>query len=202
MNPNGTEIYDYVFCGTHDGENGTYDQRTVDPSTGALGQPQQLLQWFVDTDSLSDSVQFVKNLMFDFEYPVDNQPYNSLLVYPLSNTTKPRIDCTSAMLWACAADTGVAHPSAKYVFYTDSQTSTTEVDAVDLSSQQMVATGTTFATPQPNRIEFSPDGSVVYSWDDTTSISIFGFNASTAAITTGGSISESNTVSILPAERR
>jgi DNA-binding beta-propeller fold protein YncE len=97
----------------------------------------------------------------------------------------------------------VAHPSAKYVFYTNAQDNTTEVDAVDLSSKQIVSTGTTFSTPTPNILEFSPNGSVVYSWDGTTNaISIFGFNASTAAITTGGSITDSNSVSILPAERR
>jgi len=77
------------------------------------------------------------------------------------------------------------------------------VDAVNLSSKQIVATGTTFSTPTPNVLEFSPDGSVVYSWDSTTStISIFGFNASNAAITTGGSISDSSAIVILPTERR
>jgi hypothetical protein len=203
MSAKGTEIYDYVFCGTHEGANGTYDQRSVDPTTGALGFAQQLLTWSVGTIGNPNSVQFVKKLIFDFAYPIAYQPYNELQVYPLSpNDTRPLIDCTATMLTACGSDNGVAHPSAKYVFYTNSQTNTTEVDAVERSSKQIVATGTTFATPQPNRLEFSPDGSVVYSWDNATSmISIFGFNASTAAITTGGSISESNTVAILAAER-
>ena len=52
--------------------------------------------------------------------------------------------------------------------------------------QQIVSTGTMFSTLTPNILEFSPDGSVVYSWERPAStISIFGFNASTAAITTG-----------------
>jgi hypothetical protein len=107
------------------------------------------------------------------------------------------------MLAACGSDTGVAHPWAKYVFYTNAQNNTTDVDAVDLSSKQIVSTGTMFSTPTPNVLEFSPDGSVAYSWErQASTISIFGFNASTAAITPGGSVTESSTISILPTERR
>jgi len=69
--------------------------------------------------------------------------------------------------------------------------------------QQIVSTGTMFSTLTPNILEFSPDGSVVYSWERPAStISIFGFNASTAAITRGGSVTAASTISILPAERR
>jgi hypothetical protein len=207
MNPEGTRIYDNEFCGTHEGANGFYHERTVNPQTGALGAPQQIFYWSIDTFANPDSVQIVKGLLFAFAYPVPipDQPYNELQVYPITTNqnAKPSIDCTSTMLAACGLDTGVAHPSAKYVFYTNAQNNTTEVDAVDLSSKQIVSTGTTFSTPTPSVLEFSPDGSVVYSWDGTTStISIFGFNASTAAITTGGSVTESSTVSILPAQRR
>jgi hypothetical protein len=205
MNAKGTEIYDYEFCGTHEGENGFYHERTVDPLTGALGAPQQIFAWFVDTDANPDSVQIIKGLLFAFAYPVADQPYNELQIYPVTTNknVKPLVECTSTMLAACGSDTGVAHPSAKYVFYTNPQDSTTEVEAVDLSSKQIVSTGTTFATPMPNVLKFSPDGSVVYSWQPTTStISIFGFSALTAAITTGGSVTESNIVSILPAARR
>ncbi|MGA7399036.1 MAG: hypothetical protein WCC99_00585 [Candidatus Sulfotelmatobacter sp.] len=207
MNAKGTEIYDYEFCGTHGGSNGFYHERTVNPQTGALGAPEQIFAYSVSTFPLPDSVQIIKGLIFAFAYPVPipDQPYNELQVYPITTNqnAKPRIDCTSTMLAACGLDIGVAHPSAKYVFYTNAQGNTTEVDAVELSSRQMVSTGTTFSTPTPNVLEFSPDGSVVYSWEPTTStISIFGFNASTAAITTGGSVTESSTISILPAERR
>lgn len=204
MNAKGTKIYDDVFCGTHEGQNGLNHERTVDQS-GALGAPQQIFQWSVDSIGNPDSVQIIKGLLFAFAYPVAYQPYNELQVYRVTTNknAKPLIDCTSTMLAACGSETGVAHPSAKYVFYTNAQDNTTEVDAVDMSSEQIVSTGTTFSTPTPNVLEFSPDGSVVYSWDRTIStISIFGFNASTAAITTGGSVTESNTVSILPAERR
>ncbi len=204
MNANGTKIFDYESCATHEGANGFYHERTVDPQTGALGAPQQIFYWSVDTDGNPDSVQFIKGLMFVFASPVAYQPYNSLEVDPITTNpnAKPLIDCAWNTSTVCGSDTGVAHPSAKYVFFTNTQDNTTEVDAVDLSSKQIVPTGTTFPTPTPNILEFSPDGSVVYSWDNTTStISIFGFNASTAAITMGGVVMESSIMAILPAER-
>jgi hypothetical protein len=207
MKANGTEIYDNEFCGTHGGTNGFYHERTVNPLTGALGASQQIFDYSVNTFANPDSVQIIKGLVFAFAYPVPvpDQPYNELQVYwvTTNHNAKPLIDCSSTMLAACGLDSGVAHPSAKYVFYTNAQANTTEVDAVDLSSKQIVSTGTTFSTPTPNVLEFSPDGSVVYSWDGSTStISIFGFDAATAAISAGGAVTESSTVSILPAQRR
>jgi 6-phosphogluconolactonase (cycloisomerase 2 family) len=208
MNADGAEIYDYIFCSTGGaGTDGTYDERTVDPSTGALGIPQQIFYWSEGQIGNPQTVQIVGHLIFDFVIPVAQPPYeyNQLLVFPLTTkkNAKPLINCTATMLGACGSDIGVAHPSAKYVFYTNAQDNTTEVDAVNLSSKQIVSTGTTFSTPTPNVLEFSPDGSVVYSWDSTTStISIFGFNASTAAITTGGSITDWSAIVILPTERR
>jgi hypothetical protein len=207
MNPKGTEIYDYESCGTHGGSNGFYHERTANPQTGALGAPQQIFAYSLATFPLPDSVQIVKGLLFAFAYPVPipNEPYNYLQVYQVTTNpnAKPLIDCTWTMLAACGLDIGVAHPSGKYVFYTNPQDNTTEVDAVDLSSKQMVSTGTTFSTLTQGFLEFSPDGWVVYSWQPTTgTISIFGFNASTAAITAGGSVTESSTFAILPAERR
>ena len=204
MNGKGTTIYDYEFCGTHEGLNGFYNERTVDPQTGAMGAPKQIFAWSVGSIGAPDSVQIIKGLLFAFAYPIAEQPYNELQVYPVTTNknAKPLIDCTSTMLAACGSDIGVAHPSAKFVFYTNAQDNTTEVDAVDLNSKQILSTGTMFSTLMPNVLKFSPDGSIVYSWQPTTgTISIFGFNASTAAITTGGSVTESST-SILPAERR
>ncbi len=205
MNADGTEIYDYEFCGTHEGENGFYHERTADPQTGALGAPQQIFSWTVGSIGAPESVQIIKGLLFAFAYPITYQPYNQLQIYPVTTNqnAKALIDCASTMLAACGSDIGVAHPSGKYVFYTNAQDNTTEVDAVDLTSKQIVSTGAMFSAPTQNFLKFSPDGSVVYSWEPTTgTVSIFGFNASTAAITAGGSVTGSSTFSILPAERR
>ena len=204
MNPQGTLIYDNEFCGTHEGQNGIYDERTVNPHTGSLGAPEQIFTWSVDSIGNPESVQIIKGLLFAFAYPIAYQPYNELQIYRITTkqNAKPRVDCTSTMLTACGSDIGVAHPSAKFVFYTNAQDNTTEVDAVDLTSRRIVSTGTTFSTATPNVLKFSPDGSIAYSWEPTTnSISIFGFNAATGVITTGGSVTESSTFAVLPAER-
>jgi DNA-binding beta-propeller fold protein YncE len=204
MNASGTKIFDNEFCGTHGGESGFIHERTVDPQTGALGAPQQIFDWSVDTDGSPDSVQIVKSLLFAFSSPIGDQPFNGLQVFPITTNpnAKPLINCTWQISSTCGADIGVAHPSAKFVFFTNPQDNTTEVDAVDLSSKQIVPTGTVFSSPMPNLLEFSPDGSVVYSWERATNtISIIGFDASTAAINTGGSVTESTIISILPAER-
>ena len=200
MKSDGTEIYDFDWCGTHEGENAFYDQRTVNSQSGALGSPQPIFSW--SSLGFPESVQFVKNLKFAFSYPIPNEPYNELQVYPITSNSA-LITCTAATLEACGSDTGVAHPSAKYVFYTNPADNTTEVDAVDLSSKQIVPTGTTFSSGASSTLRFSPDGSIVYSWQGSIgTISIFGFNAATAAITTGGSVTQANTFSVLPAERR
>ena len=60
MNPKGTEMYDYEFCGTHEGANGFYHERTVDLPTGALGAPQQIFAWGTNTLGNPDSVQIIK----------------------------------------------------------------------------------------------------------------------------------------------
>ncbi len=210
MNANGTDLYDDEFCGTHEGINGFYHQWTVNPQTGALSAQQQIYSYSVDTIGGPASVQFVNGLMFAFYYPISYEPYNELQVYSTANgkSTTPLINCTSTMLAACSSDTGVASPSGKYVFYISDQItndqSTVEVDSVDLSSDQIVPTGTTFSTLAPNLLEFSPDGSVVYSrffGAGTDTISIFGFNAANASITTGGTLTDSSFVAFLPAER-
>ena len=120
MNGNSTEIYDDEFCGTHEGQNGSNHERTVNPQTGVLGAPQQIFSWSADSIGNPDSVQTIKGLVFAFAYPVAYQPFNELQVYPVTTNknAKPLIDCTSPMLAACGSDTGVAHPSSRYVFYT------------------------------------------------------------------------------------
>lgn len=205
MNIIGTKIFNNVFCGTHAGLNGWDDERILDPQTGALGASSQIFSWSANSIGAQDSVQIMHGLLFAFAVPIAGQPYNNLQIFRVSANpnAKPLIDCTSTMLAACATDSGVAHPSAKYVFFTNTQSNTTEVDAVDLSSKQIVPTGTTFPTATPNVLKFTPDGSVLYSWDwQTSTISIFGFDASTAAITPGGEISGKYLSPLLATERR
>ena len=200
MNPSGTKIYDDVVCNNHDSNSGTYDRRTINAQTGALGSPQEIFTWTENMEG-GDTVQFIGSRIFDFAEPIIGIPINSVLVYPLKpNSTKATVNCYTG---SCATDSGIAHPSGKYVFLTDPTQNTTEVDAVNMSSKQIVPTGTVFANPSLNILFFSPDGSLVYSLDRRSgTVSVSGFNSSDAVITTGGAVSESQVQNWLAVERR
>jgi hypothetical protein len=65
---------------------------------------------------------------------------------------------------------------------------TTDIDKVDFSSKQFLATSSTI----PYEVQqFSPDGSIAYAANDVNTaldIQIYGFNVSDAQVTAGGSI--------------
>lgn len=194
MNATGTSLYDEIFCSyPHGGAEATFNERTVDPQTGALGPDQQVLYWN-NSSGGGQRVQFVKNLVFDYVVPNNyQQNVNELDIYALQpNVTNPLIQCTYSMLPACGTDGGTTHPSAEYVFMFDflgGEQVTTEIEKVDLSSQQIVATGSTI----PYEVQqFSPDGSIAYAANDVNTalnIEIYGFNIANAQVTAGGSIS-------------
>jgi len=191
MNAAGTKLYDEISCGyPHGGAEATYNERTVDTQTGALGPDQQVYYWN-NSSGGGEFVQFVKNLMFDFVIPNNyQQDINEVNVYALQpNVTTPLIQCTASMLANCGSDAfGLTHPSAQYVFLFNPQ-QTTDIDQVDLNSQQIVGTGSVI----PYRVEqFSPDGSIAYAANDVNTgldIQIYGFNTTNAQVTAGGAIS-------------
>ena len=191
MNASGTKLYDEIFCTyPHGGAEATYNERSVDPQTGTLGRDQKIYYWN-NSSGGGEVVQFVKNLMFDFVIPNNyQQDINEVNVYPLEpNVTTPLIQCTASMLANCGSDNfGLAHPSAQYVFLFNPQ-QTTDIDQVDLSSKQFLATSSTI----PYRVEqLSPDGSIAYAANDLNNglnIQIYGFNVANAQVTSGGSIS-------------
>jgi hypothetical protein len=200
MSSTGGKIYDAELCWTHDSNTGSYDERTIDSQTGALGSPVQIFSWDENNDG-GDTVQFIGSLIFDFASPIFGYPINAVSVYPLQpDSTTPGIDCNSG---SCATDSGIAHPSGKYVFLTNPTENTTEVDSVDLTSKHIVPTGTVFANPGTSTLFFSPDGSVVYSLDSSSStVAIFGFNPNNAAITPGGTVSQPPIQNWLAVERK
>ncbi len=191
MNATGTKLYDAVYCSyPHGGAEATYYERTVDPTTGSLGPDQQVYSWNNGSGG-GENVYFVKNLMFDLVVP-DNysQNANYVDVYNLQpNVTKPIIDCTASMLPDCGSYYGYVHPSAQYIFMVNPQTMITDVDKVDLSSKQIVATSSTI----PYEVQqFSPDGKVAYAANDVNgalNIQIYGFRINTAQVIPGGLIS-------------
>lgn len=191
MNSAGNKLYDQIICGYHGGTSATFYERTVDVNTGTLGPDQQVYYWNNSSGGY-ESVRFVKNLVFDFVNPNDyQQNINFLNVYPLQpNVTQPIIQCTGSMLFDCASEGGmITHPSAQYVFMFNGPQPGTDIEQVNLTSKQIVFTGSTI----PYEVQqFSPDGTIVYAANDVgtaLNIEIYGFNVANAQVTQGGIIS-------------
>jgi len=186
----GTEMYDGIFCyGPHASATITYNQRSVDPQTGALGPDQEVYSYSSYAASEYASVQFEANLMFAFVSYYNQGPNANLVdVYQLPNVTTPQINCTTSMLAVCGDFIfGLAHPSGKYVFLTD-PTNVTDIGAVNLSTQQITETSSIPYEVQ----QFSPDGTIAYAVNDVNGaldIEIYGFNVDTGDVRQGGTIS-------------
>lgn len=194
FNSNATELYDQVYCETHEGPYANFYERTVNSTTGALGPDVQIYAWGSDGNGSSEAVQFVGNRMFDFVYPDYPNP-DSINIYPaVPNTSKPEVQCTSAMLAACGAPNGeVAHPSGQYLFIGNSSGSATQIEKIDYSEKKFVDTGnklpSTFNGYGP---PFSPDGTLAFTGINTSSgydLQANAFNVSTSQVKTGAQLS-------------
>jgi hypothetical protein len=190
FNSAGTTMYDGIFCsGPHGSGSTTYNQRSVDLETGALGPDQQDYSYSYYAGSENASVQFAGNLMFAFVSYYNQGPNANLVdVYQLPNVTTPQINCTTSMLAVCGDFIfGLAHPSGKYVFLTD-PTNVTDIGAVNLSTQQITQTSSIPYEVQ----QFSPNGTIAYGVNDVNGaldIEIYGFNVGTGDVRQGGTIS-------------
>jgi hypothetical protein len=188
--PAGDRLYDGIECFAEGSESATYNERTVNPGNGALGADQQVYSW-QNSSGGGETVQFVRNLFFDYVIPNNYETGDNLVnVYPIQpNATTPLISCSASMQAVCGSwELGLAHPSAQYVFLTDTE-SITHIEKVNLSAMQLQAAPSTI----PYEVQaFSPDGSIAYGVNDTSSgaleIEIYGFNVSSAAITEGGTV--------------
>jgi hypothetical protein len=202
FNGAGTKLYDAVFCSYHGGVSATYNERSVNLQTGALGLDVQIYGWN-NSSGGGERVQFIGDLMFVSASPNYQQGLNSFNIYPLKpGTNTPIVNCTASMLEACGYSSGVANPSGKYIFMGISQNST-QIEKVELSEKKIVAT--------PNYIPysisgFSPDGTLVYSdsysWDGSYyDLEIYGFDLTTSDVTPGGYINVPSTDYYFVAER-
>lgn len=202
FNPAGTIMYDAILCsGPHGSGSSTYNQRSVDLQTGALGPDQQIYYFSYYAGSGYANVQMEDNLMFAF-VTFDNQGPDADLVdvYQMPNVTTPAVNCTASM-WAACGDFGfaLAHPSGQYVFLQNSN-GLTDIGQVNLETQQIVEVN---SLPFGVRM-FSPDGTIAYG---TTSVGpgqihIAGFNGVTGQVTPGGTISLTHVDDFwVPAER-
>jgi len=188
FNPAGTALYDGILCsGPHGSGSETFNQRSVDLPTGALGSDEQLYTFSSYASSGYAGVQFENNLMFTFNSFFNQGPNaNNAQIYqtqPLSTT--PLVNCTTSMLTVCGDYTSsYAHPSGKYVFLGET-TDLADILQVDLTTQQLIQVST---IPE-NVAKFSPDGSVIYGNNTSNAvIRIAGFNAVNGAVKLGGSV--------------
>jgi hypothetical protein len=193
----GTHLYNEVSCSAH-GEDGTYNESTVDLTTGALGSDVEVYSWQNGNSGGGEFVQFVGGLLFDFVTPFDYaQGYNSVNIYRVvPSTSTPLLTCTAQMLEACAYGGGIAHPSGKYIFSTLAA-NLTQINKVEMAQGKIIDT---FNSVPYWVTQFSPDGTLVYGYSGSQ-ILVYGFNVDTAAVTPGGSISATS-AAFFTAERQ
>jgi hypothetical protein len=182
FNPAGDTMYDDIFCIYPFNFSATYNQRSVNLQTGALGPDEQIYGW--NDDGGIDIVQFQNNRLFDFAEPPEYEE-NSVTIYqaqiPLS---APLVSCTASMLAVCSDfQYGLAHPSGQYAFLIDPN-GLTDIGQIDSTTQQLVQTATIPYSVQ----QFSPDGTIAYG-SVGSNIEITGFNLQNGQITAGGAIS-------------
>jgi hypothetical protein len=204
FNLGGTNLYDEVSCSAHDGSDATYNARTVNLTTGALGSDVEVYSWQNGNTGGFESVHFVAGRMFDFVVPFDYaQGYDSVNIYPvMPSTSTPLLTCNAQMLEACGYSSGVAHPSGKYIFMGIASDST-QIDKVEVSQKKIVDTGNYI----PAELSaFSPDGTLVYGTqveNNGYQVPIYGFDIATSEVTPGGVIVlPSNTEAFYTAERQ
>jgi hypothetical protein len=203
FNAAGTTMYDGIFCsGPHGSGSTTYNQRSVNLQTGALGADQEVYSYSYYAGSENVGVRFAGNLMFAFIGYFNQGPNANLVdVYQMPNVSTPVINCT-ASLWAVCGDSGLGlvHPSGKYVFLTD-PTNATDIGAVNLSTQQITQTS---SIPYPTG-QLSPDGTIAYAVNyvnETYDIDIFGFNVATGDVIQGGTITDPSDLDLWIAAER
>ena len=188
FNSNGTSLYDEVSCSAEGANDATYNERTVNLTTGALGDDVEVYSWQNGTEGF-ESVQFVDVRRFDFVVPFNYaQGYDSVNIYPIvPSTSTPLLTCTAQMLESCGYSSGLVHPSGKYLFMAIAS-DLTQIDKVELSQTKIVDTSNYI----PYEVtQFSPDGTLVYgvaSVYSTYQLMIYGFNVATSEVTPGGFI--------------
>jgi hypothetical protein len=193
--PGGDMMYDDVYCTYPLGTTSvTYNQRSVNLQTGALGPDEELYFW--NYEGGGENVQFANNRMFDFAQPPLYQQ-NIVTVYPVqAQLGSPIVTCTASMLLICSNfQYGLAHPSGQYAFLIDPN-NFTDVEGVDSGTQQLMQTSEIPYNVQ----EFSPDGTIAYGTAGA-GIEISGFDASNGRATPGGVIDLTSGYEWFTAER-
>jgi Lactonase, 7-bladed beta-propeller len=180
ISPNGTQIY----LAAEANSTSQYLERTVNEPGGSLAA-----NTFLFNPPTLDSIALGATLIIDYQSAFSYSHPQYLDV--LSNEPEPPqllIHCTSTMLHSCAASTNVElDPSGKYLFMTDPSLHQVRVAAIDLSSNQVLDTGSFLPfTAQTPGFAFSPDGTLVYALlARDSSIHVYRFDHTTGSLSEG-----------------
>ena len=180
ISPDGTQIY---LVSQVSGAP-QYLERTVNEPGGNLAA-----NTFLFSPPARDSIALGATLIIDYQSAFDYSQPQYLDV--LSNEPEPPqmlIHCTITMLHSCAASTNVElDPSGKYLFMTDPSLHQVRVASIDLSSNQVLDTGSFLPfTAETPGFAFSPDGTLVYALlASDSSIHVFRFDPTTGSLSEG-----------------
>ncbi len=180
FSPDGSKLYDTSLLLT----DSLYRQRSINRTTGALGNDAQLL-------SVSNEAEVVIGSVIVDQYQSDTDTtQNYLDIFPnIPNTTQPIIHCTITMLSSCATATNVQlDPSGHYLFLTDPTTQAVHVAALNLSEKTIHDTGSSIPmTSQTPGFAFSPDGNIVYAMlASDRALHFYHFDSSSGSVNEAG----------------
>ncbi len=161
FNPAGTVMYDYWDCNYPFANNSAiYFSRSVNPTTGALGNDHQIFDW-ADGNFGIDVVNLTPGSLIYFSVPNnDSQGMNSVNVYSLQGSLE--FSCTASMLEACGYGIGnTVDRTGKFDFIQISSDST-QITKLEPSAKKIVDTGNYI---QGNFQAFAPDDALIYTYD-------------------------------------
>ena len=177
FSPDGSKLYDTSTVAT----GSVYRERLINRRNGTLGADSQLISLNSNEDVAIGAVIAVQHQNSD-----PNQAY--LDIFPNTPNPKRTIHCTMAMLPYCATATNIQlDRTGKFLFLTDPATQAVQVTSINISKRKIVDTGHSMPmTSQTPGFAFNQNGSIVYAMQTDGNVHFFHFDASTGALTEGG----------------
>lgn len=180
FDPNGAEMQYAVWCSPPAFTYGaTYYERSVNQQTGQLGAASAIFSFYDGTAVNTDTVGFGRRDILDLRVR-NTEP--SMEIYALSGGA-PLIRCDSAMLAQCGEASSYRQDvTGEWLFLSVSPWE--DLVKVDLTNRRIEDTG--YSLPEQG-LSFTPDDRILYGGPYGT-VQIYGFDAKSGTVTTGGQI--------------
>ena len=178
FSPDGNKLYDTSPVPT----GSVYRQRSINKSNGTLGADNQLI-------TLSGNEDVVIGSVIAVQRQSDVDPGQAYLdIFPNVPKSKRTIHCTQAMLMYCSTATNIQlDRSGRFLFLTDPATAAVHVVWMNLAKNRIVDTQNSMPmTSQTPGYVFNQSGKIVYAMQTDGSIHFFHFDATSGALTEGG----------------